>query len=362
MTTLLVSVTGDFLVVSHTNIGYVKKFDERLRAAFLAKSGMELANMILKADKKGISGSFLTGKTTDKNIDSYNDIWAINIPSIPIEDGTLHLSITDENSKLNLSVLATEFADEGTPYYGIAERFFINLDLPIDLAHIIRDWVDIDDSRAPYGAESSDYYQTLPLPYKSKNTAMSSIDELFMLKDFTPEIFYGLGGGNFATETNLVDNNKGDTSLDMDKTEDFIQGNTGSKSKDSNIEDDTPIKIGKEKSRKLSDYFRVYGDRNHLKDINKININTASYRLISALTDNMTDDIVTELIRRRLQNPFRSVDEIKDLIPEETARKNLTVKSVLFKISSTATFKNTIIRITAYYNRDLRRYLYWCEE
>ena len=61
----------------------------------------------------------------------------------------------------------------------------------MDYADMIKDWVDIDDSRSPYGAESSDYYLNLEYSYKAKNAAMDSIDELLMLKDMTPEIYYG---------------------------------------------------------------------------------------------------------------------------------------------------------------------------
>ena len=36
----------------------------------------------------------MTGKPTDKETDSYNDLWAINFPAIPIEDGSLKIQIS----------------------------------------------------------------------------------------------------------------------------------------------------------------------------------------------------------------------------------------------------------------------------
>jgi len=188
---------------------------------------------------------------------------------------------------------------------------------------------------------------------------------MLMLKDMTPEIYYGFGGGNFESEKNeqnLVEDNKGDTDLSLDKIEE-LAGESAAKKvspRDKNLE---TTAIGKEKSRRLSDYFTVYGDRqDYLSDFNKININTASYRVLSALTDKMTPDIVTEIIRRRLAQPFKSVDEIKDLISDTTITDRLSVKSSVFRIIATATVDGVQAKITAVYNRNLRSLYYWCEE
>jgi type II secretory pathway component PulK len=366
LTTLLVSIAGEFIVVAQINIGYGQKLKNHLKANYLAKSGIQLCQFILYADLKGLSGEMITGKATDKETDSYNDVWAINVPELPMADGSLKLEIIDENSKINLSVLSNEFtADSSTKFYYFTQNFFMNMGLPLDLADIIRDWVDVDEQRMPYGAESQDYYQTLKPPYSSKNNAMDSIDELLLLKDFTPEIYYGLGGGNTEAEKNeqnLVDDNKGDNDLSMDKIEEMAGESAAKKvsPREKNLE---LTAIGKEKSRKLSDYFTVYGDRqDYTSEFNKININTASYRVLSALTDKMTPDIVTEIVRRRLAKPFKSVDEIKDLITDQTILDRLSVKSSIFRIIATATIDGVQSKITAVYNRNMRSLYYWCEE
>lgn len=351
---VLISVSSEFLIMAQVNTRYLTKFKEQQQAYTLAKAGVNLGKFILEADKKGVSSGFLGMTPTDSSIDSYKDIWAIDYPQIPFENGNLDLTISDENGKINLSILANEVVDQ-TPYYYITQRFFLNMGLPIDLADTIIDWVDIDDSRFPYGAES-EYYNTLSPPYEVKNAAMDSINELLMIKGFTPEIFYGIGGGNIGLEENLVDNNKG-----------VPQVSTGTSITDGiSLEDRAveEIPIGKEKNRALQHYFRVYGDRqDYLNEINKININTASYRVLSALTENMTDDIVTELIRRRHVQPFKSVDEVSDLIDDENIRKNiLTVRSNIFKINSTVHVGKTRVTIISYYNRDRKKILYWSEE
>ena len=360
LTTLLISLSSNFIAEIQTSMGYIKKYDNRFKALCIASSGVELAKAILDADKMGF-GQFLTGKTSDKNCDSYEDIWALDFPPLPLENGTLKLEIFDENSKINLNAFANEFTEQ-TRYYYMAQIFFINMGLPMDFADIIHDWIDIDDSRLPYGAESGDYYMTLIPPYRAKNGQLDSIDELLMLKGMTPEIFYGLGGGNFGIEENLVTHNNGDLSMDPERLSKMLNGESPDRT-----EKRTDIKIGKETSRALADYFRVYGDnKDFLHDYNKININTASYRVISALTENMTDDKVTEIIRRRIIKPFSTVDEIKDIVQNdgefETLKKYISVRSYVFRIKATANVDSAETKIVTYYNRDNKKLLYWCEE
>ena len=365
MTTLLISVTGEFIVTSQVIISYMRKYDSNLKSSYLAKSGIHLASHMLIADKKGLGAMEITGKPVDKNVDSFDDIWAVNFPPLPFDKGTVQIKIIDENSKINVNAFANEFT-ENTRYYIISQTFFLNMGLPIDFSDIIHDWVDIDDSRFPYGAETSDYYLTLTPSYSAKNDAMDSIDEMLMLKNMTPEIFYGLGGGNAAIEEKLVEDNRGGTNIDINKLMEMAQ--TDSKDQlEAYAPEKEEIPIGKEKSRRLSDYFRVDGKReDFLHEYNKININTASYRVISALTENMTDDKVTELIKRRQAKPFSSTEEIRAIIDNDETfdvlKKYITVKSYLFRIISKASFQNSSITITAVYNRDTRKFLYWCEE
>ncbi len=362
--TLLVSISSEFIVMAQTEIGYNRKLNNRLKAAYLAKSGVQVGKFLLYLDLRGLGAEQLAGKSVDKDIDSYNDIWALDLPDIPMGEGSLKINIIDENSKINLSVVANEYTDtDKTKFYYFTQNFFMNLGFRPDFADIIHDWVDPDESPMPYGAESH-YYQTIKPPYPAKNNAMDSIDELLMIKDMTPQIYYGLGGGNFNSEKkeqSLVDNNHGDTSLGLDKLKELMQVPGGEKIPEK--KKDILTKIGKEKSRALSDYFTVYGERaDFLSDFNKININTVSYRVLSALTDKMTPDIVTEIINRRLVRPYKSVDEISDLITDKTIRDRLSTKSNIFRIIATATVNNVQVKITAVYNRTARVLYYWSEE
>lgn len=359
VTALMVSISSEFFITAQTNIFYIKKFNDGLKAYTVARAGVDFATFILDADKKGFGSGILPGVNTDKNIDSYKDLWALDFPELPLEGGSIKIKIIDENSKINLSVLSTEFADPR--YYSMAKLFFVNMGLPMDLADTIKDWVDVDDVPSPHGAESSDYYMTLLKPYKAKNNEMDSIQEMLLIKDITPEIFYGLWTPT-KIDTNLVDDNKDNTQLDLSFLSKLGTDNQLLDQMMGNLKD-IGHTIGKEKSRRLSDYFRVNGDRSdYANEWNRININTASYRILSAITDTINDNAVTEIIRRRQEKPFRSVDEIKDLVADDITRSQyLTVRSYIFRFEITGTYNNTKDKIVAVYNRETKRFYYMGE-
>jgi type II secretory pathway component PulK len=59
-----------------------------------------------------------------------------------------------------------------------------------DIADAMLDWVDPDDDPRPYGAEGGDYGVRDP-PYKARNGAMATLDELLLIRGVTPRLLYG---------------------------------------------------------------------------------------------------------------------------------------------------------------------------
>lgn len=352
---LLITVSGNFFISARTNIGYMSRFRDETQAAEIASAGITLGTFLLDLDKSGRAGSVIPGRNTNTAIDCYDDIWAINFPSIPLEDGSLQIAIRDEQSKINASIVANEFVEK-TTYYKILLQFFRNMGFTSELADSIHDWVDQNDTPLSDGAETFDYYSTLPRPYRAKNMALDSIEELLMIKNFTPEIYYGMGGGTAGKEADLVDNNMYLTLPSLDP------GKTGK-----DTEDEIPVnerKIGPEKSRALADYIRVYGGTAYTDDQNRININTAPFRVISALTDTMTPDKVATLIRRRMTKPFTATSEVSDLIVDKEENRpilndTLCVSSQIFSIRTTGTFRGITVTINAVYNRATKRFYYY---
>jgi general secretion pathway protein K len=56
-----------------------------------------------------------------------------------------------------------------------------------ELINAVLDWMDSDSEARPGGAEDIDYLQ-LPTPYRAANQKMTSVDELRLVRGFTPEM------------------------------------------------------------------------------------------------------------------------------------------------------------------------------
>jgi general secretion pathway protein K len=118
-----------------------------------------------------------------------DEIWSREAPPFELGDGAIRVTVEDEERKLNLNLLVLQngnAVDENR--LGQFRLLLTQLGLDPSLADAVVDWLDNDDSPRVGGAESS-YYEALPFPYKAKNDLFDSIDELRLVRGFTPEIF-----------------------------------------------------------------------------------------------------------------------------------------------------------------------------
>ena len=95
--------------------------------------------------------------------------------------------VLDESAKININMLTD---NSGL----VLNNLMVNLGVPKEIADTIvdsiLDWRDADELHRLHGAES-DYYMSLPNPYRSKNGDFDTVEELLMVKGVTPEILYG---------------------------------------------------------------------------------------------------------------------------------------------------------------------------
>jgi len=107
-----------------------------------------------------------------------------------VGDGNYSFRITDESGKVNINALSD---NTRIIFYNL----LINEGIPGEKADIIADsvmdWKDADELHRLNGAES-DYYMSLPAPYKSKNSNFDTLEELLLVKGMTPEILFGEEG------------------------------------------------------------------------------------------------------------------------------------------------------------------------
>jgi len=96
----------------------------------------------------------------------------------------IRFGITDEASKLNINTasagqlmrLISPLVPEGVE--------------PAELVAALLDWRDQDNEPQEAGAES-EYYQSLPVPYRAKNAPFDTVEELLLVRGFTGQILYG---------------------------------------------------------------------------------------------------------------------------------------------------------------------------
>ncbi|MEQ2009159.1 MAG: hypothetical protein ABMA26_20445, partial [Limisphaerales bacterium] len=91
--------------------------------------------------------------------------------------GEFRHGLTDEASKLNINA-SPDANIEKLPR------------LTPSLVAALRDFLDEDDTPQPEGAEQ-DYYSGLPRPYTIRNGPLASLDELLLVRGFTPELLHG---------------------------------------------------------------------------------------------------------------------------------------------------------------------------
>ena len=344
---LIAMLATEFLSSAVKSIRVSAKNSAADQSALYAESGFRLAEMILDADKKGTTGS-LNIKTSAET-DSYDDLWARNIPPLDLDGYSVKIMIYDEQSKINVNNIYNEFTDSSQTFpYIILNNFFKDMGFDENYTGCILDYIDKDDSKSQYGAETYDYYSRFSSPGSAKNSYLVSINELLMIKGFSWPLFYGITGGNSGIEGKLVDKNyeQEDLSFDMSLSDDSKQTYK-------------ETLIAREKSRKLSDYLRVNGKNDDASDdLNKININTAPFRVLIAIPG-MTDGFAEEVIEKRKLKPFSSTEELSSVITDPIIRKNhLTVSSNIFSIKVIVSSSGGDFESFGIYNRNIKKYYY----
>ena len=107
------------------------------------------------------------------------DRWFFTVFSPAEEEalGEFRFGLTDEGGKLNVNALG-DANIEKLPRFTPA------------LAAALRDFTDEDSTPLSEGAEQ-DYYNSLPRPYTIRNGPLASLDELLLVRGFTPALLHG---------------------------------------------------------------------------------------------------------------------------------------------------------------------------
>lgn len=177
---VVIALSFSFMVRTETHATFF--FKEGMEKQFLAQAGLERA-----ATEMVYRGIYKNRQTVQESTET------IHVDGTPytgqLGADSYVYAVTDESGKINLNTL--------TDISGIIlNNLLVNQGVSKETADTIvdslLDWRDADELRRLHGAES-DYYMSLPNPYKAKNADLETVEELLMVKGMTPEILYGSG-------------------------------------------------------------------------------------------------------------------------------------------------------------------------
>ncbi|HUG35489.1 MAG TPA: hypothetical protein VML54_00975, partial [Candidatus Limnocylindrales bacterium] len=104
---------------------------------------------------------------------------------MPLGPGEVSYRISDEEARLNLNAAPPARVDQ------LLAALDVDKDARDVIGASLQDWKDPNDEHRASGAESSDYYLKLPVPYRARNGRLQDTAELLQIRGVTPEIYRG---------------------------------------------------------------------------------------------------------------------------------------------------------------------------
>ncbi len=156
-----------------------------IRADYLARSGVNVGLGLLAQDARNDALS-------QQAYDGLDELWAKPFPPLPVEGGSVELSIVDETRKLNINQLVNATNGVVNVAFGqTLDRLFQEIGVSPEILPAIIDWLDQDSVESQGGAEA-DYYMSLIPPYAPRNGPMPTIADLRMIRGVDDATFMRL--------------------------------------------------------------------------------------------------------------------------------------------------------------------------
>ena len=136
--------------------------------------------------------SLLRDDAQDSQTDHLGEIWAAEMPVLPIESdtvqGALHGDVQDLQGRFNVNNLVSRNGEIDTVSLDQFRRLLAALDIDPRFADLAADWIDVDQSAELAGAEDAIYSGMVP-PYRSANQHLTSVTELAALEGMDKATF-----------------------------------------------------------------------------------------------------------------------------------------------------------------------------
>ena len=119
--------------------------------------------------------------------DHLKEAWAITPMAGPVGNGSFLATAQDMQGRFNLNNLIGADGAPSAPDLALFQRLLMRLGLDPTLADAVVDWLDVDTRRLGAGAEDIEYLGLSP-GYRTANAPMRSVEEIRLIKGFTPKV------------------------------------------------------------------------------------------------------------------------------------------------------------------------------
>lgn len=180
--TLLLTMILEFSMDMRVEARAAANFRDEMQAYYLARSGVTFAIAVLEEDLQ-------EDKKNNTFSDTLNELWAQKIPPVPVGSGTVTVSITDEESKININTMDKGGDKMRTILKNFLNQFELKDGLEGVIPKTIADFIDDNDVELEFDSAENSYYEGLEEHYSAKNRPLDSLQELRMIKGMDGALF-----------------------------------------------------------------------------------------------------------------------------------------------------------------------------
>lgn len=126
---------------------------------------------------------------SETETDHLGEVWATELPGLPIEGGEVFGSVEDMQGRFNVNNLVDDRGEVDEAALEQFRRLLVALGLDPRFAGIAADWIDSDvEPQFPDGAEDPIYSSYIP-PYRTANRRLADASELMAIDGMDRESF-----------------------------------------------------------------------------------------------------------------------------------------------------------------------------
>jgi len=277
VTALLVAAAVELVYQVYVDTSLNRSFRDGQQASLLAESGIYGGIKLLQM------------ATSGQGYTSLSDKWALPVKQED-DTGRIEITITEESGKINLNgLIQPNNIDINAATLAILKGLGAQLQIPDSVWNALADWIDADDIPLPGGAESS-YYKTLHPPYSAHNGRLTTLNELSLVKGFTPDMI-----------------------------------------------------------ARLAPFVTIYANQgtNLVAQAVTVNVNTAPQEVLMALDSRITAGMAEQILEQRKLSPFKTIGDLSRVNPLLATISSLTCQGTVFRITARGFVKDAARTIEA---------------